>query len=210
MRPTDRPTTPFWARIERWIEETVAADPLGRKITQGALAAAFGVSDSAISNWKLGHDVPTMNNLLVVAKKTGLPFEELARLVQETVAARSDLAEAARRVALRAEQDNSTIFADIEVEEGPDEPAAAVVDRYLVRERGDVAAAASLLAHEGAEGAGVDEFTFVAALRELNARSEYADAAREGLPGQGKSAKARAAQDEAGTGSQDRGGMDPA
>lgn len=33
-----------------------------------------------------------------------------------------------------------------------------------------MAAAASLLAHEGPEGADVDEFTFMAALRELRAR----------------------------------------
>ena len=74
---------------------------------------------------------------------------------------------------------------------------AAVVDRYLIEAKGDPATAVSTLTHDGPEGAGVDEFTFVAALRELRARGQYADAARD----VGKSAvqKRRDKQDEAGT-----------
>lgn len=71
---------------------------------------------------------------------------------------------------------------------------AAVVERYLIEAKGDPATAVSTLTHDGPEGAGVDEFTFVAALRELNARGQYADAARDA--GKSKLGKARADQDE--------------
>lgn len=138
MRSSDRPVGAVWRLLEDWARREQASDRFGRKITQGDMAKLFGVSGQTVSAWKRCVARMQMAEQIAVVKNTDITHAELAAAlaedeprIAEAIATRSDLAEAARRVALRAEQDNSTIFADIEVEEGPDEPAAAVVDRYL-------------------------------------------------------------------------------
>lgn len=83
MRPTDRPTTAFWLRIEQWMNENVT--PWGKKPNQSDIAAALGITSSAVSGWKLGPSVPSMNNLESLASFTGIPFDELVGLVQAQV-----------------------------------------------------------------------------------------------------------------------------
>lgn len=100
MRPTDRSITAFGDRLDRWAKDQQDRDPLHRRVTQTNMAQMFGVSTSAVSNWRLGVDVPSMSNLAMIAKKTGIPFSELAELVEIALAARADesgdLADAAR------------------------------------------------------------------------------------------------------------------
>lgn len=98
MRPTDRPETAFWRRIWEW------RNAQWIKPTQTQMAELFDVSTSALSSWKYGPEVPSMNNLLVVSEVTKIPFEELARLVELAIAARRGIR---RRSVTDAPQDEA-------------------------------------------------------------------------------------------------------
>lgn len=88
MRPTSRPKTAFWLRIEAWMQEAKEADPLKRDVTQTDIAQALGVTSQAVTGWKLGPQVPTMENVKALSDYTGIPFGELVELVGEQVAFR--------------------------------------------------------------------------------------------------------------------------
>lgn len=85
MRPTNRQPTPLWVRLEQWIEEQTGqwGGP-----TQTDIAKALDLSTSAITEWKYGDSVPSMDNLQALSEFTKIPFAELVDLIQQTIQAR--------------------------------------------------------------------------------------------------------------------------
>ena len=48
------------------------------KLSQEEFAARLGVSRSAVANWESGNNSPDLENLLLIAERSGMMFEYLA------------------------------------------------------------------------------------------------------------------------------------
>ena len=62
--------------------------PVARKIanlTQKKLALAVGVSESTVINWEKGRSEPTVSQAKSIGEATGIPYDNIIFLPQDTV-----------------------------------------------------------------------------------------------------------------------------
>ena len=62
--------------------------PVARKIanlTQKKLAFAVGVSESTVINWEKGRSEPTVSQAKAIGEVTGIPYDNIIFLTQDTV-----------------------------------------------------------------------------------------------------------------------------
>lgn len=62
--------------------------PVARKIaniTQKKLAEYCGVSESTVSNWEKGRTEPTVSQAMLISKATGIPYDSIIFLPNNTV-----------------------------------------------------------------------------------------------------------------------------
>ena len=62
--------------------------PVARKIanlTQKQLGLAVGVSESTVANWEKGRTEPTVSQAKAIGEATGIPYDNIIFLTQDTV-----------------------------------------------------------------------------------------------------------------------------